>query len=110
MEELVFKSGKNNPATTGLSGAEKFKKDHHYVLEAIHNLITTAEKPALLQKKTWLTEKEAIEYTSFGKDTLQKFREEGTRNGKKLPYVRIGTNLRYRRSDIDKFFENHIIK
>jgi len=48
MEELVFKSAKGNPVTTSLLVAIKFGKEHRHVLDAIRNLITTAENSAVL--------------------------------------------------------------
>ena len=47
MEELVFKSKKGNPVTTSLLVAIKFEKDHKNVLQAIRDLIRTAENPAV---------------------------------------------------------------
>lgn len=49
MTDLVFKSPKGNPVTTSLIVAEMFEKNHRHVLEAIRNLITTAENPAVLK-------------------------------------------------------------
>jgi anti-repressor protein len=48
MKELVFKSAKGNPVTTSLLVAIKFGKEHRHVLDAIRNLITTAENSAVL--------------------------------------------------------------
>lgn len=48
MEELVFKSKKGNPVTTSLLVAEKFSKEHRHVLDAIRNLIKSAENSAVL--------------------------------------------------------------
>lgn len=48
MEELVIKSKKGNPVTTSLLVAEKFSKEHRHVLDAIRNLITSAENSAVL--------------------------------------------------------------
>ena len=62
----------------------------------------------LIHKKTWLTEKEAVQYTGFGADVLRKLRTEGTQKGT-LPYSRLGNNIRYKRSDIDNFIEDHKI-
>jgi hypothetical protein len=60
----------------------------------------------LIQKKTWLTEKEAVEYTGFHPDVLRRFRTEGT-GITKLPYSKIGTSIRYKRTEIDEFFKAH---
>ena len=49
MNELVLTSSKGNPVTTSLIVAEIFEKNHRHVLEAIRNLITTAENPAVLK-------------------------------------------------------------
>lgn len=47
MEDLVFKSKKGNPVTTSLLVAIKFEKEHKNVLQAIRELIRTAENPAV---------------------------------------------------------------
>jgi anti-repressor protein len=46
MEELVFKSAKGNPVTTSLLVAIKFGKEHKHVLDAIRNIIQSAENSA----------------------------------------------------------------
>ena len=48
MKELVFKSKHGNPITTSFLVAEKFEKNHKHVLEAIRELIRTAENSAVL--------------------------------------------------------------
>lgn len=46
MQDLVFRSEKGNPITTSLLVAEKFGKKHKNVLQAINNLIQSAENSA----------------------------------------------------------------
>jgi hypothetical protein len=60
-------------------------------------------------KKVWLSEKETENYTGLGYDVLKRLREKGTEKGK-LPYCRIDGSIRYKRTEVDKFFENHTVK
>lgn len=48
MEGLVIKSSKGNPVTTSLIVAEVFEKEHRHVLDAIRNIIRSAENSAVL--------------------------------------------------------------
>lgn len=46
MNELVFRTGKGAPVTSSLLVANKFNKEHKHVLEAIRELMRSAEKAA----------------------------------------------------------------
>jgi excisionase family DNA binding protein len=60
--------------------------------------------------KELLTEQEAAEYLGMHTNTLLKMRKPGI-NKRPLPYVRInGKTIRYRKSEIDKFLEEHTLK
>jgi len=50
MNELVFRSAKGTPVTNSLLVAQKFEKEHRHVLEAIRNILTSAENSAHLSK------------------------------------------------------------
>ena len=52
MNELVLKSDKGNVITTSLLVAQKFGKEHKHVLEAIREIIRSAEKSAHFYYKT----------------------------------------------------------
>jgi hypothetical protein len=71
--------------------------------------MTQSINTGMIEKKTWLSEKEAENYTGLGYDVLKKLRTEGTDKGI-LPYCRIGGTIRYRRTEIDKFFSQHTVK
>jgi hypothetical protein len=62
-----------------------------------------------INKKVWLTQKEAEVYTSFWEKTLTRFRLEGTDTVKKhkLPYRRVGGKIIFSRKEIDEFFNKH---
>lgn len=49
MKELVFKGESNQVLTNSLLVAEKFGKNHKHVLDAIRELISSAEKSAVLK-------------------------------------------------------------
>jgi len=56
-----------------------------------------------INTKKWLNLEEAIAYIGYGsKDTFQNWREEG-----KLNYYRPGKIVLYKRTDLDKFIEQH---
>ena len=58
-----------------------------------------------ITKKKWLNLDEAIAYIGFGSPaTFLKWRNEGI-----LSFVRIGGTVLYRRTDIDRMLEEHII-
>jgi len=58
-----------------------------------------------LSTKQWLNLEEAITYIGFGcKTTFQKLRDTN-----KLPFSKLGKNIIYRRSDLDKLLENNMI-
>ena len=46
MEQLVIKSSKGNPITNTLLVAEKFGKQHKYVIEGVKHIISSAENSA----------------------------------------------------------------
>lgn len=52
--------------------------------------------------KIWMSEKEACDYTSFCRRSLQEFREAG-----KLTYRTYGRKIIYNRGDLDKFIERN---
>ena len=52
MEALVFKSSKGNAVTNSLLVAEKFGKQHKHVLDAIRNIISSAENSAQFYHST----------------------------------------------------------
>ena len=52
MEELVFASRKGNAVTDSLLVAKKFEKQHKHVLDAIRNIIQSAENSAELYVST----------------------------------------------------------
>ena len=62
----------------------------------------------LIQKKTWLSVKEAVIYTGLHRNTLTELRKNGTQKGT-LPYCRIGKVIRYKRTEIDDFFKSHTV-
>jgi hypothetical protein len=57
-------------------------------------------------KKTWLSEKEAEMYTGLGYDVLLRLRTKGSKKEELLPYCRIDGTIRYKRTEIDNFFQN----
>lgn len=59
-----------------------------------------------INKKVWLSEKEAEVYTGLGRTKLKELRTEGTIIGT-LPYRRIGGTIRYHRKEIDNYFDQH---
>jgi hypothetical protein len=66
----------------------------------------TATELDIINKKIWLTEKEAEQYTGLSFKTLQNLRKDGTEKGL-LPYSKIGRKLMYKRLEIDKYFSAH---
>ena len=58
-------------------------------------------------ERYWLSEMEAIDYTGFSRTKLVDLRLRGTETGGTLPFYQIGGTIRYKRSEIDKFMENH---
>ena len=72
--------------------------------------MTQSINTGMIEKKTWLSEKEAESYIGFGYDILLRFRTKGTEEGNLLPYCKIDGNIRYRRTEIDKFFSRHTVK
>jgi len=63
----------------------------------------------IICKKTWLSEKEAEDYTGLGPDTLRRLRTFGTARGI-LPHCKIGNTIRYKKAEIDKFFSQHTVR
>lgn len=58
-----------------------------------------------LSTKKWLNLNEAIAYLGFGsKGTFQKWRDESM-----IPFSKIGANIVYRRADLDKMVESHMV-
>ena len=55
---------------------------------------------------TLLTEKEVAELTKMSVHTLRSHRHY--RKG--FPYVKLGTSVRYRMEDIQKYLEMHMVK
>lgn len=64
---------------------------------------------AEIQVKTWLTEEEAARYAGMSARQIRSLRLEGTQVGT-LPYSRISANVRIKRTELDKFFEQHAVK
>jgi hypothetical protein len=60
-----------------------------------------------IQKKVWLSEKEAIEYTGIKVDTLRSLRTKGSLMGEKLPYRKVSNRILYKRKEIDEYFDKH---
>jgi predicted DNA-binding transcriptional regulator AlpA len=55
-----------------------------------------------IQKKIWLSEKEAEVYTGIGRQTLRKHRRDG------LPYRRLSKKMvLYKKKEIDEYFDKH---
>ena len=64
-----------------------------------------------IQKKTWLSEKEAVAYTGFNRDLLRKYRNEGTHIAGTLPYLCVGgKTIRYNRNEVDKWLMKHAVR
>lgn len=64
-----------------------------------------------IQKKAWLSEKEAVEYTGFNREQLRNYRNNGTRKAGTLPYVCVGGKfIRYNRNEIDKWLMKHAVR
>lgn len=59
----------------------------------------------VITKKVWLSEKETEVYTGFGRKKLRELRYKGV-DGSFLPFSQIGGSIRYKRTEIDKFFES----
>ena len=52
----------------------------------------------------YMTSAEVMEYLRIRRNTLLKWRRLG------LPFVKVGRKLVYRREDIDRFMERHLVK
>lgn len=62
-----------------------------------------------IQIKTWLSDKEAEAYTGLNRHVLRDYRNNGTPKGT-LPFCRVGRFIRYKRTDIDHFLEQHSVQ
>ncbi len=62
-----------------------------------------AEKPQeeKIHDEILLTTNEACEFLRCSKPTLHRWKKEGI-----VPHIRIGANIRYRKSDLQKIAEN----
>jgi hypothetical protein len=54
----------------------------------------------VITEKVWLSEREAVEYTSLSRETIRKDREDG-----KITYRTKGSRLVYHISDLDCYME-----
>jgi len=55
------------------------------------------------QEREWLSNREAMDYLSLSKSTLERYRRQGV-----LDYYKIeGNFIRYRRADLDAWIEEH---
>ena len=62
----------------------------------------------VIQKKTWLSEKEAVVYTGFNREQLRNYRNNGTQTAGILPHVCVGGRfIRYNRNEVDKWLMKH---
>jgi predicted DNA-binding transcriptional regulator AlpA len=58
-----------------------------------------------------LTEAQAAEYLGLSRATLRRSRMQGSRDKHcpTPPFVRLGRAIRYRKVDLDKFLEAHLV-
>jgi len=56
-------------------------------------------------EKDLLSQAELLEYLQIGRTTLFKLLKKN-----KLPHIRLGRKLLFRKKDIDKFLEAHLVK
>ena len=62
--------------------------------------------PATLDPPALLTREQAAEYLGIAPQTLAVWATNGRYN---LPYIRVGRCVRYRRRDLDRFFEQRTV-
>ena len=83
--------------------------DAHSLERMIRRAVQSASKdctqrPRIFkERKSWLTNAEALEYLGLSKATLSRFRSSG-----KLPYSKVGKSVYYRRSDLDKLLQANL--
>lgn len=53
-----------------------------------------------ISNKKWMSETEAVAYTTISRDTLRWFRDSH-----QLPYLRFGKHIKYRKTDLDDMME-----
>lgn len=63
-----------------------------------------------IQVKVWLTEEEAAAYAGMSSRQIRSLRLEGSQLQTTLPYVKVANNVRIRRTELDKYFEQHAVK
>ena len=74
-------------------------------------ILNTNEVPNLQMmldsKLDWLSPKEVVEnYNSFSISTLRRWRAEN----KNLPYTKVGKSIKYKRTDIEAFFNANMVE
>ena len=76
--------------------------------ESLESLVEESVKRALdhhgsTPETEWITNKQALEYLSVSRPTLQRYRSSG-----KIMFSKIGSKLYYRRADIEALLEQNI--
>ena len=83
--------------------------DAHSLERMIRGAVQSASKDyiqepqVLKERKSWLTNAEALEYLGLSKATLSRFRSSGI-----LPYSKVGKSVYYRRIDLDKLLQANL--
>jgi len=68
--------------------------------EVLSNLVKDLQPS---EPKTWMTNREAMEYLGVSKATLQRYRSDG-----RLPFSKVDGLIFYRCSDISAFLDAHM--
>ena len=94
-----------------MSKEKKLKKVKNITAQEVHDICVAVvlkdrEDRAVEAKKDWITQKEVFKLSGISVPTLSRWRREG----KYLAFSKVGVSVRYRRSDINDFFESKIIE
>ena len=83
--------------------------DAHSLERMIRRAVQSASKDCIQEprifkeRKSWLTNAEALEYLGLSKATLSRFRSSG-----KLSYSKVGKSVYYKRTDLDKLLQTNL--
>ena len=67
-----------------------------------HSKLRRKDHPAS-KEKLWLSNSEAMEYLGLSRSTMQRYRD-----AEMLPFARLGSNIYYRRQDIEDLLESRL--
>ena len=67
-------------------------------------------QPETVEKKTWLTITDLEVYIGIAEDIQREWRTKGTPQGGTIPYSKIGGNIRYKRTEVDRYLDKHKVQ